>query len=338
MNKTNIILLITVALLLTACTNNTKYCTKEYNPVCGVDDITYSNKCMAGNVKIDHIGGCERVQIANPASTFCIDHKGTLNIKTANDGSQAGYCNFPNGIECEEWAFMRGECSQAHVCTAEEQTNKACTREYMPVCGSNDKTYSNKCVACSEGVDFLTLGECNINYNITEVLNETCSQDNECITPTNYLIRSSCPYTTKCIDEKCTVVCPIFDGTKYPNVKNCGECPQYSAASSDFCKNGRIVDSGKDECGCQKTPTCENVACTMDAKICSDGSAVGRIAPNCEFAPCPEDNTHYCTDEEKAAEICTLDYNPVCGNDNATYGNGCSACASKVDYWKRGEC
>lgn len=29
------------------------------------------------------------------------------------------------------------------------------------------------------------------------------------------------------------------------------------------------------------------VACTMDAKICPDGSAVGRTAPDCEFAPCP---------------------------------------------------
>lgn len=28
-------------------------------------------------------------------------------------------------------------------------------------------------------------------------------------------------------------------------------------------------------------------ACTMDAKICPDGSAVGRIGPNCEFAACP---------------------------------------------------
>lgn len=27
--------------------------------------------------------------------------------------------------------------------------------------------------------------------------------------------------------------------------------------------------------------------CTMDAKICPDGSAVGRSGPNCEFAPCP---------------------------------------------------
>jgi energy-converting hydrogenase Eha subunit F len=29
------------------------------------------------------------------------------------------------------------------------------------------------------------------------------------------------------------------------------------------------------------------VACTMDAKICPDGSAVGRVPPSCEFAPCP---------------------------------------------------
>lgn len=29
------------------------------------------------------------------------------------------------------------------------------------------------------------------------------------------------------------------------------------------------------------------VACTMDAKICPDGSSVGRVGPNCEFAACP---------------------------------------------------
>lgn len=27
--------------------------------------------------------------------------------------------------------------------------------------------------------------------------------------------------------------------------------------------------------------------CTMEAKICPDGSSVGRQGPNCEFAPCP---------------------------------------------------
>ncbi len=38
------------------------------------------------------------------------------------------------------------------------------------------------------------------------------------------------------------------------------------------------------------TPTsdpAESAVCTMDAKVCSDGSYVGRAGPNCEFAPCP---------------------------------------------------
>jgi len=30
------------------------------------------------------------------------------------------------------------------------------------------------------------------------------------------------------------------------------------------------------------------IGCTMEAKICPDGSAVGRSGPQCEFAPCPE--------------------------------------------------
>ncbi len=31
----------------------------------------------------------------------------------------------------------------------------------------------------------------------------------------------------------------------------------------------------------------EPTFCTMDAKICPDGSAVGRVPPTCEFAACP---------------------------------------------------
>lgn len=32
----------------------------------------------------------------------------------------------------------------------------------------------------------------------------------------------------------------------------------------------------------------ENIGCIMDAKICPDGSAVGRSGANCEFEACPE--------------------------------------------------
>ena len=39
------------------------------------------------------------------------------------------------------------------------------------------------------------------------------------------------------------------------------------------------------------SPSTEGVACTMEAKICPDGSSVGRSGPNCEFMTCPSDKT-----------------------------------------------
>jgi membrane-bound inhibitor of C-type lysozyme len=42
------------------------------------------------------------------------------------------------------------------------------------------------------------------------------------------------------------------------------------------------------------------VACTMEAKQCPDGSYVGRVGPNCEFASCPATSGHtvtfFCSD------------------------------------------
>jgi len=65
------------------------------------------------------LGGCSResppnksIGIANPASVYCENNSGTLEIRTAADGGQVGYCKFSNGKECEEWAFYRGECSK----------------------------------------------------------------------------------------------------------------------------------------------------------------------------------------------------------------------------------
>ena len=40
--------------------------------------------------------------------------------------------------------------------------------------------------------------------------------------------------------------------------------------------------------------------CTEEVKVCPDGSEVGRVPPNCEFAPClSSNNIEVCTDEAK---------------------------------------
>lgn len=47
----------------------------------------------------------------NPASVYCEEQDGTVEIRTAADGGQYGICIFPDGSECDEWAFFRGECA-----------------------------------------------------------------------------------------------------------------------------------------------------------------------------------------------------------------------------------
>jgi putative hemolysin len=53
--------------------------------------------------------------LPNPASEFCEANGGTLEIRTAADGSQTGACVFADGSECEEWAYFRGECGPGAV-------------------------------------------------------------------------------------------------------------------------------------------------------------------------------------------------------------------------------
>src|SRR6185503_18234909 len=52
------------------------------------------------------------------------------------------------------------------------------------------------------------------------------------------------------------------------------------------------------------TPTPIQQACTEEARICPDGSAVGRTGPNCEFAPCPTPATSTQSECNQDAKVC----------------------------------
>ncbi len=71
-----------------------------------------------GNPRVPQpTGSCggkeESPQIANPASVFCVEQGGRLEIKTATNGGQFGWCKFQDGAECEEWDFFRNKiCGQ----------------------------------------------------------------------------------------------------------------------------------------------------------------------------------------------------------------------------------
>ncbi|MEM2131393.1 MAG: Kazal-type serine protease inhibitor [Candidatus Woesearchaeota archaeon] len=125
------------------------------------------------------------------------------------------YNNQKRDIKLIDWKISN-EKGQKFYCTEEEKKAEICTLEYMPVCGSNEKTYGNKCFACaSKEIEYYTYGECNQIKN----------SDNENNEP----------------DEK---------------MRDCGSCPLLSQPSPDFCKNGQIISGGKDICGCELPPNC----------------------------------------------------------------------------------
>tara|TARA_Y100000310_G_C20580818_1_gene762883 strand:+ start:487 stop:888 length:402 start_codon:yes stop_codon:yes gene_type:complete len=94
------------------------------------------------------------------------------------------------------------------------------------------------------------------------------------------------------------------------------------------------------------------VACTEEAKICPDGTAVGRVGENCEFEECPDyGEDTFCTEEQREVDGCIEIYQPVCGWSDpekiqcitfpcaSTYSNSCFACQDEnVEYWTEGEC
>lgn len=115
----------------------------------------------------------------------------------------------------------------------------------------------------------------------------------------------------------------------------------------------RMDDPTQQEDGTTDNP--EPVACTMDAKMCPDGSFVGRSGPNCEFEACPasaEDPTSFsCTEDMKNALNCDDVYAPVCGLVQVqcittpcdpvpeTFSNACEACArGNVLSYSEGAC
>ena len=59
---------------------------------------------------VQHAVSSEEVEIANPASVYCVQSGYTLEIRANAGGGEYGVCIFPDGNECEEWAFFRNEC------------------------------------------------------------------------------------------------------------------------------------------------------------------------------------------------------------------------------------
>jgi putative hemolysin len=56
--------------------------------------------------------------LPNPASVNCEQKGGKVDMRQDSTGGVAGFCVFPDGSECDEWAYFRDECKPGDEKTA----------------------------------------------------------------------------------------------------------------------------------------------------------------------------------------------------------------------------
>ena len=69
----------------------------------------------------------------NPASVNCEQNDVKLDLRQDASGGAAGVCVFPDGSECDEWAYFRGECKPGNTLVTPEPTaTSLVTAEPLP--------------------------------------------------------------------------------------------------------------------------------------------------------------------------------------------------------------
>ena len=122
-------------------------------PVCGCDDKTYGNQCTAAaaGVSVAKSGECTTDTASGATSP---------DVTSLGEGQLCGTRGVPG--ECGDGLY----CAYRQNCGADDSggtcSKKAlgCRNILKPVCGCDNKTYGNECMAARAGVSVAKSGEC----------------------------------------------------------------------------------------------------------------------------------------------------------------------------------
>ena len=109
------------------------------------------------------------------------------------------------------------------------------------------------------------------------------AKDQSCVNSGGTIATALCCGQTKDFSNNCATGACGCAPTSSHQVKIC-QCGEGKCFDGNSCVQSSRAKTG-DSGGLGSQGGAKQ--CTMEAKLCPDGTSVGKTGPNCEFAPCP---------------------------------------------------